>query len=83
MTLDFETLAPRDAYSWMIHAITPRPIAWVSTISAAGKTNLAPFSFFQGVCSKPPMLMFAGSIDPPRQGKRTASSTPARCRSSS
>jgi flavin reductase (DIM6/NTAB) family NADH-FMN oxidoreductase RutF len=68
MTLDFETLTPRDAYSWMIHAITPRPIAWVSTVSTAGKTNLAPFSFFQGVCSKPPMLMFVGSTD--RHGKQ-------------
>jgi flavin reductase (DIM6/NTAB) family NADH-FMN oxidoreductase RutF len=68
MTLDFETLPPREAYNWMIHAITPRPIAWVSTISAGGKTNLAPFSFFQGVCSKPPTLMFSGAID--RNGKK-------------
>lgn len=68
MTLDFENLPPREAYSWMIHAITPRPIAWVSTISAAGQTNLAPFSFFQGICSKPPTLMFSGAID--RQGKK-------------
>lgn len=63
MIIDFETLAPRDAYTWMIHAITPRPIAWVSTISAAGQTNLAPFSFYQGVCSKPPTLMFSGAIN--------------------
>lgn len=62
MTLDFTTLAPRDAYAWMINTITPRPIAWVSTISAEGKTNLAPFSFFQGVCSNPPTLMFSGAI---------------------
>jgi flavin reductase (DIM6/NTAB) family NADH-FMN oxidoreductase RutF len=68
MTLDFETLPPRDAYQWMISAITPRPIAWVSTISAEGKTNLAPFSFFQGVCSKPPMVMFCGAVD--RTGKQ-------------
>jgi flavin reductase (DIM6/NTAB) family NADH-FMN oxidoreductase RutF len=68
MTLDFESLPPRDAYAWMIHAITPRPIAWVSTISAAGQTNLAPFSFFQGICSKPPTLMFSGAID--RNGKK-------------
>ncbi|MEX2044576.1 MAG: flavin reductase family protein [Opitutus sp.] len=36
----------------------PRPIAWVSTISIDGKTNLAPFSFFQGITSNPPTLMF-------------------------
>jgi flavin reductase (DIM6/NTAB) family NADH-FMN oxidoreductase RutF len=63
MTLDFESLAPRDAYNWMIHAVTPRPIAWVSTISAEGRTNLAPFSYFQAVCSKPPTLMFSGAIN--------------------
>jgi flavin reductase (DIM6/NTAB) family NADH-FMN oxidoreductase RutF len=58
MILDFAQLAPRDAYGWMISTILPRPIAWVSTISLEGKTNLAPFSFFQGVTSNPPTLMF-------------------------
>ena len=58
MRLDFATLAARDAYQWMISTILPRPIAWVSTISADGKTNLAPFSFFQGVTANPPTLMF-------------------------
>ena len=58
MRLDFTTLPPRDAYGWMISTILPRPIAWVSTISAEGRTNLAPFSFFQGVCANPPTLMF-------------------------
>jgi flavin reductase (DIM6/NTAB) family NADH-FMN oxidoreductase RutF len=42
----------------MTATILPRPIAWVSTISAEGRTNLAPFSFFQGVTSNPPTLMF-------------------------
>jgi flavin reductase (DIM6/NTAB) family NADH-FMN oxidoreductase RutF len=58
MLLDFSVLRPRDAYAWMISTILPRPIAWVSTISQEGKTNLAPFSFFQGVTSNPPTLMF-------------------------
>jgi flavin reductase (DIM6/NTAB) family NADH-FMN oxidoreductase RutF len=58
MLLDFTSLTPRDAYAWMISTILPRPIAWVSTISAEGKTNLAPFSFFQGVTSNPPTLLF-------------------------
>jgi flavin reductase (DIM6/NTAB) family NADH-FMN oxidoreductase RutF len=68
MTLDFTQLPPRDAYNWMINAITPRPIAWVSTISVSGKTNLAPFSFFQGVCASPPTLIFVGAND--RTGKK-------------
>src|SRR5215203_1870980 len=58
MLLDFSALPPREVYGWMISTILPRPIAWVSTISADGKTNLAPFSFFQGVTSNPPTLMF-------------------------
>ena len=58
MIIDFAKLPLRDVYAWMTGTILPRPIAWVSTISADGKTNLAPFSFFQGVCSNPPTLMF-------------------------
>lgn len=58
MNLDFSSLPAREVYAWMSSTIVPRPIAWVSTISAAGRTNLAPFSFFQGVTSNPPTLMF-------------------------
>jgi flavin reductase (DIM6/NTAB) family NADH-FMN oxidoreductase RutF len=58
MELDPEVLNTRTMYEWMIHTIVPRPIAWVSTISGEGVTNLAPFSFFQGVCARPPTLMF-------------------------
>lgn len=68
MTLDFATLSPRDAYAWMVSAIAPRPIAWVSTVNAAGQSNLAPFSFFQGVCAVPPTLLFTGAND--RAGKK-------------
>lgn len=58
MHLDFSKLPPRTAYEWMTNTILPRPIAWVSTLSAEGKTNLAPFSFFQGITANPPTLMF-------------------------
>jgi len=68
MTLDFTTLDARTAYQWMISTIVPRPIAWVSTISPDGKTNLAPFSFFQGVCANPPALMFVPVNN--RQGEK-------------
>ncbi len=68
MMLDFEKLTPRESYPWMINAINPRPIAWVSTISADGRTNLAPFSFFQGVCANPPTLLFTGAND--RTGRK-------------
>lgn len=58
MVVDFSTLKPRDVYGWMTSTILPRPIAWVSTVAPDGRTNLAPFSFFQGVTSHPPTLMF-------------------------
>jgi flavin reductase (DIM6/NTAB) family NADH-FMN oxidoreductase RutF len=58
MILDFTSLPPHKAYHWMVSTILPRPIAWVSTVSPDGRTNLAPFSFFQGVTANPPTLMF-------------------------
>jgi flavin reductase (DIM6/NTAB) family NADH-FMN oxidoreductase RutF len=68
MFVDFSKLTPRDTHPWIINSITPRPIAWVSTLSAAGMTNLAPFSFFQGICASPPTLMFCGAND--RTGRK-------------
>jgi flavin reductase (DIM6/NTAB) family NADH-FMN oxidoreductase RutF len=49
----------REAYLLTVSTITPRPIAWVSTISAEGVTNLAPFSFFNAVSGSPPTVMFS------------------------
>jgi flavin reductase (DIM6/NTAB) family NADH-FMN oxidoreductase RutF len=56
MVIDPKTSPARDIYFLMISAIVPRPIAFVSTRSAAGVTNLAPFSYFNGVTSKPPLV---------------------------
>jgi flavin reductase (DIM6/NTAB) family NADH-FMN oxidoreductase RutF len=39
--------------------VAPRPIGWISTISAAGDVNLAPFSYFNAVAADPPMVIFA------------------------
>jgi len=39
--------------------VAPRPIAWVSTVSAKGLVNLAPYSFFNAVSDAPPMVVFA------------------------
>ena len=41
--------------------IIPRPIAWITTISNDGVDNCAPYSFFNGVSSDPPMVMFANN----------------------
>lgn len=68
MDLDPESLAVRDRYLLLIGTIQPRPIAWVSTISPEGATNLAPFSFFTGIAANPMSVCFAPVND--RHGKK-------------
>jgi flavin reductase (DIM6/NTAB) family NADH-FMN oxidoreductase RutF len=41
--------------------VVPRPIGWISTINPAGKVNLAPYSYFNAVSNRPPMVMFAST----------------------
>ncbi len=52
----------REVYKLLTAAVVPRPIAWVSTLNAAGQPNLAPFSFFNAVCSNPPTVLFCTGI---------------------
>jgi flavin reductase (DIM6/NTAB) family NADH-FMN oxidoreductase RutF len=58
MQFDPQDVRPSVFYQQMIHCIVPRPIAWVSTVSKQGITNVAPFSYFTGVGSRPPSLLF-------------------------
>jgi len=46
------------AYRLLSTAVTPRPIAWVSTVDESGADNLAPFSFFTIASIDPPLLTF-------------------------
>ena len=39
--------------------VAPRPIGWITTMSAKGEINLAPYSFFNGITDKPPIVMFS------------------------
>lgn len=64
MQIDPKGQSFQDNHKLMIGSIVPRPIAFVSTKSTNGILNLAPFSYFNGVCSKPPTIMFA----PARRG---------------
>lgn len=61
MFIDPSHLSPRERYRLLISTIVPRPIAFVSTISTGGKTNLAPYSFFNGVGGTPFSLLFCPS----------------------
>ena len=67
MELDPKAIGEMAAYKLLIGCVVPRPIAWVSTVDAAGVRNLAPFSFFMGVCGDPPTIAFSGG---PREGDR-------------
>lgn len=58
MEIDPGQLAVADRYKLLIGGIVPRPIAFVSTMSVDGSTNLAPYSFFSGLGSNPMSLLF-------------------------
>jgi len=55
-------LPVNEFYRILISSVAPRPIAWVSTLSASGQPNLAPFSFFNAICGQPPLLAFAPGL---------------------
>ncbi len=59
MLLDPADLDGRELYFLLTSCVVPRPIAWVTTCSTEGIVNAAPFSFFNGVSSDPPILSIA------------------------
>ena len=70
MTVDPGSAPHQDIYKLMIGSIVPRPIALVSTLSRDGVRNLAPFSFFTGISSRPPLICFCPgprSVEGPRK----------------
>jgi flavin reductase (DIM6/NTAB) family NADH-FMN oxidoreductase RutF len=65
--INLDPLTEKETYALLTQTIIPRPIAWVLTENSTGGSdswNLAPFSFFNGIASSPPMVMFSiGSWD--------------------
>ncbi len=59
MELDLEGKHASRAYAILASLVTPRPIAWVTTMNADGVVNAAPFSFFNMMGANPPILAFA------------------------
>jgi flavin reductase (DIM6/NTAB) family NADH-FMN oxidoreductase RutF len=47
---------PHDPFKALV---APRPIGWISSVDKEGRANLAPYSFFNAICSNPPMVMFS------------------------
>ena len=64
-----------DVYRILIHVVTPRPIAWVSTLGPGGEVNLAPYSFFGLMGSDPGVVAFAPGDRPDGTPKDTATNT--------
>jgi flavin reductase (DIM6/NTAB) family NADH-FMN oxidoreductase RutF len=58
-------VTPQKLHGYLLGAVTPRPIAFASTVDAEGKVNLSPFSFFNCFGSNPPLLIFS----PARRGR--------------
>jgi flavin reductase (DIM6/NTAB) family NADH-FMN oxidoreductase RutF len=59
LSIEPKDLSPLKLQAYLQSAVAPRPIAFASTISASGKPNLSPFSFFNVFSSNPPILIFS------------------------
>ena len=72
MEFDLTGEHSRYAYKLLAGLVTPRPIAWVTTLNEDGSVNAAPFSFFNVLGTKPPILGFAPGDKEPGIPKDTA-----------
>ncbi len=67
MLFDFGKIPPREGYKLLVSTVTPRPIAWITSLNAAGQLNAAPFSFFNAFSGDPPVVGIGiGSHEPGR-----------------
>jgi flavin reductase (DIM6/NTAB) family NADH-FMN oxidoreductase RutF len=71
MHFNFSDLKPIERYKLLSSTITPRPIAWVSTIGETGQRNAAPFSFFNVFGEDPPVVGFSINDRTPGDRKDT------------
>lgn len=71
MYIDFSQRSASEVYFTMTQTVIPRPIAWVLSEHANGSLNLAPFSYFNAVCSDPPLLLISVGVKPDGDRKDT------------
>jgi len=57
--IDVAASSVLDVYHMLVVVVRPRPIAWVTSVDAAGQVNLAPFSFFNAFGANPPVVVFS------------------------
>ncbi len=71
MIIDVESAEVVAVYRALIGIVTPRPIAWVTTLDAQGTVNLAPYSFFNTFGANPPVVVFSPLLRRDRSQKDT------------
>jgi flavin reductase (DIM6/NTAB) family NADH-FMN oxidoreductase RutF len=59
MEIDVSRVSVLEAYQVLVGVVTPRPIAWVTSVNPEGQVNLAPFSFFNAFGANPPVVVFS------------------------
>ena len=71
MIIDVRSADVVAVYRALIGVVTPRPIAWVTTVDGEGRVNLAPFSFFNAFGANPPVVVFSPVLRRDRSKKDT------------
>jgi flavin reductase (DIM6/NTAB) family NADH-FMN oxidoreductase RutF len=71
MIIDVASTDVVKVYHALVDVVTPRPIAWVTTVDAQGRVNLAPFSFFNAFGANPPVVVFSPVLRRNRTKKDT------------
>ncbi len=64
MIIPFDNLSPNKVYFTMIQTLVPRPVAWVISENPDKSFNLAPFSYFNAICSDPHLIMLSIGLKP-------------------
>ncbi len=62
MQIDIAQTPVPEIYQLLVGIVTPRPIAWVTTVDEAGRVNLAPFSFYNAFGANPPVVVFSPTL---------------------
>lgn len=77
MLFDLASLSGHDTYKLLVSTIVPRPIAWVTTMDAAGALNAAPYSFFNAMSGSPPVVCIGIGPRGPGEAKDTGANISA------
>src|SRR5262249_1289372 len=62
MEIDVAGASVVEVYQLLVGLVVPRPIAWVTSLDAQGRVNLAPFSFFNAFGANPPVVVFSPTL---------------------